>query len=63
MPKSSNTRGTSIEKYYDLFVIRAKLPHFQWKTYEHSVESVQIRSFSGPYFPIFGLNTGKYGPK
>ena len=19
--------------------------------------------FSGPYFPIFGLNTGKYGPE
>ena len=26
-------------------------------------ESVQIRSFSGPYFSIFGLNTGKYGPE
>ena len=19
--------------------------------------------FSGPYFPVFGLNTGKYGPE
>ena len=27
----------------------------------HYVKSVQIRSFSGPYFPTFGLNTGKYG--
>ena len=25
------------------------------------MKSVQIRSFSGPYFPAFGLNTGKYG--
>ena len=20
-------------------------------------------AFSGPYFPVFGLNTGKYGPE
>ena len=26
----------------------------------HSVWSVQIRSFSGPYFPAFGLNTERY---
>ena len=38
----------------------------------HGVKSVQIRSFSGPYFPVFGVNTeslriqskyGKYGPE
>ena len=29
----------------------------------HRVKSVQIQSFfSGPYFPVFGLNTVKYGP-
>ena len=28
----------------------------------HSVKSVQIWSFSGPCFPVFGLNTGKHGP-
>ena len=28
----------------------------------HRAKSVQIRSFSGLYFPVFGLNTGKYGP-
>ena len=27
----------------------------------HCVKSVQIRSFSGPYFPAFGLNTEKCG--
>ena len=27
------------------------------------MKSVQIQSFPGPYFPVFGLNTGKYGPK
>ena len=27
---------------------------------EHCVKSVQIRSFSGPYFPVFGLNTEIY---
>ena len=29
----------------------------------HCVESVQIRSFSGPYFPVFIPNTGKHGPE
>ena len=24
---------------------------------------VQIRSFSGPYFPVFALNMGKHGPE
>ena len=28
---------------------------------DNCVESVQIRSFSGPYFPAFGLNTERYG--
>ena len=27
----------------------------------HCVKSVCIRSFSGPYFPTFGLNTERYG--
>ena len=29
--------------------------------YWHFVKSVCIRSFSGPYFPAFGLNTERYG--
>ena len=29
----------------------------------HCVKSVQIRSFSVPYFPIFSPNMGKYGPE
>ena len=29
--------------------------------YSHCVKSVRIRSFPGPYFPAFGLNTEKYG--
>ena len=27
----------------------------------HCVKCVPIRSFSGPYFPAFGLNTERYG--
>ena len=27
----------------------------------HYVKSVRIRSYSGPYFPAFGLNTERYG--
>ena len=30
---------------------------------QHYVKSVRIRSFSGPYFPVFGLNAVKYGPE
>ena len=26
----------------------------------HCVKSVRIRSYSGPYFPVFGLNTERY---
>ena len=28
--------------------------------YKHYMKSVRIRSFSGPYFPEFGLNTKRY---
>ena len=27
------------------------------------MKSVQIQIFSGPYFYVFGPNTGKYGPE
>ena len=27
------------------------------------MKSVRIQSFFGPYFPVFGLNMGKYGPE
>ena len=27
------------------------------------MESVQIRSISGPYFSVISSNTGKYGPE
>ena len=29
--------------------------------YLHSVKSVRIRSYYGPYFPAFGLNNSEYG--
>ena len=29
----------------------------------HCVKSVPIRSYSGPYFPAFRLNAGKYQPE
>ena len=32
--------------------------------FSHCVKSAQIYAvISGPYFPVFGLNTGKYGPE
>ena len=27
----------------------------------HCVKSMRIRSYSGPHFPAFGLNTERYG--
>ena len=27
---------------------------------QHSVKGVRIRSYSGPYFPVFGVNTERY---
>ena len=30
------------------------------KLRNHCVKSVRIRSYSGPYFPAFGLNTERY---
>ena len=32
-----------------------------YSTGYHCVRSVRIRSYSGPYFPAFGLNTERYG--
>ena len=29
----------------------------------HCVKSARIWSFSGPYFPVFSPNAGKYGPE
>ena len=36
------------------------LSHFFQQGQGHCAKSVRIRSFSGPYFPAFGLNTGSY---
>ena len=46
-----------IPNFYFILV----LMKYMWR--EHCVKSIQIRVISGPYFPIFGLNTGKYGPE
>ena len=32
-------------------------------TAAHCVKSVSIQSYSGPHFPVLGLNTGKYEQK
>ena len=33
-----------------------QVAHAAWKV-------LKYRVFSAPYFPVFGLNTGKYGPE
>ena len=30
------------------------------KYFNHCIKSIRIRSYSGPYFPAFGLNTERY---
>ena len=32
-----------------------------WWFVSHYLKSVRIRSYSGPHFPAFGLNTERYG--
>ena len=42
--------------------IMADLPKDRFsESPSHCVKSVKIRSFFGPYFPSFGLNTERYG--
>ena len=35
--------------------------YYSWCYYPHCVKSVHSQSFSGPYFPVFRLNTERYG--
>ena len=51
----SNIADRNITRNWQVFI---KFPCSQ-----HYVKSIQIRSFSGPYFPVFSPNTGKYGPE
>ena len=48
--------------FYDISREYRKGP-VAWNALSHWANSVQIRSFYGPYFPVFGLNTEKYGPE
>ena len=41
----------------------ANVDNFSGTLRYRCVKSVQIRSFSGPYFAVFGPKTGKYGPE
>ena len=46
-----------------MFVLQDIKFHFiydELNLYYHCVKSVHIRSYSGPYFPAFGLNTERY---
>ena len=48
--------------YVLLLILPMLLQHWQIdKSNYHCAKSVEIRSFSGPYFPAFGLNTKIYG--
>ena len=49
-----NTETISQETLNVSEVVVSTLPN------THCVKSVEIRSFSSPYFPVFSPNTGKY---
>ena len=51
-----NTSSTTI-----LMIVVILFTSAVWNlTQHHYVKSARIRSFSGPHFPTFGLNTGRY---
>ena len=37
-----------------------RIDQFRDQPLNHCVKSVRIRSYSGPHFPIFGLNSERY---
>ena len=46
------------------FVVEDRTENLSYYLYiceKHCVKSVRIRSYSCPYFPVFGLNTERYG--
>ena len=50
-----------VHLYYKTYTIKLKETRCQvHRGCFHCVKSVQIRSFSGPYSPVFGLNTERY---
>ena len=51
---------THVRKILNLRSTSLIIKIFQCVWSKHCVKSVQIRSFSGPYFPAFGLNTETY---
>ena len=46
-----------------MIAIWREIRAFEITEQRHCVKSVQIRVFCGLYFPVFGMNTGKYGPE
>ena len=46
-----------------MIAIWREIGAFEITEQRNCAKSVQIRAFCGLYFPVFGLNTGKYGPE
>ena len=44
-------------------MLHKMLHTFKSVTNDHCVKSAQNEVISGPYFPVFSPNTGKYGPE
>ena len=48
----------TFENNFPLNVFQAKSANMA-----REISAIRTRSFSGPYFPAFGLNVEKYGPE
>ena len=61
MLPSYRNQSTDLQtKLIDWFLYEANTCISLVNTSYHCMKSVRIRSYSGPYFPAFGLNTEKY---
>ena len=56
--KPDITKLLNVDSYdSDSYYSSLYYPHSKWIIDSHCVRSVRIRSYSGSYFPAFGLNT------
>ena len=52
--------GDSEWSFWDIEILTICNRQMEKVSEDHCVKSVRFRSYSGPYFPAFGLNTERY---
>ena len=53
-PPKDTLKERNLSVAINLAMMRKEAPH------RHCAKSVRFRSYSGPHFPAFGLNVGRY---